>query len=739
MNLEPAVKELQRQVVKLENWIRRLEDSVDRILTVIHISTGALLVGTTTALTGFLGLGKVQVDNTAPNNVLLHMETTTAGNAPSVELLRRRSGWGVVSSGDRAGTILFSAADSVDAAPVAQIHATVDGTPGSNDMPGRLVFSTTADGANAVTEAMRITSAQRIGLGNTSPLYPVHIGAGADTLTRTETALAVQVAGVATITARNATADVEGTFIAGGASVAVGAASNHSLLLLTNNATVVTIDTAGNVGVANTTPLHLLHVGAGADTLIRTETALAVQIVGTATITARNTTSDIEATLVAGGLSAAVGTASNHTLNLITNNATAVTVLAGGNVGIANTTPSYQLHVGAGADTLVRTETAIAAQVAGVTAITARNTTADVEGALVVGGASVAMGAATNHPLLLITNNTTAATIDTTGNLTMSDTLYIATDQVRARDSGGLALYDDAGTAGIFIEDGGFVGVGTATPDAILHVSASGEILRLADTSASGTPFMSFYQTSTRRSYIGHSDTNDDLILASEYGTVSFWTGTGGTEVLRATFGSDGHLTFADSLRILVDEVRGRDSGGLYLRDDAGTMGIKVVDGGSVIIGEDEAPNTMFEVRGSTGGITLTRTNDTASAEPFLLFRKGTAPATICQVRGIDGGGMRFTNGGASTEWARFDSGGLLGVGDSTPDGQLDVNQASTTAAIPTLELHQGDLSEEFINFVGTIGAGNSIEADTTPPAAPSHKIRVATNGTFRYIYVFDS
>jgi hypothetical protein len=654
MNLEPVVKELHRQVVKLENWLRRLEDSVIRILSVINISTGNLLVGTTTALTGFLGLGKVQVDNTAPNNVLLHMETTTAANAPSLELLRRRSGWGVVSSGDRAGTILFSAADSVDAAPVAQIHASVDGSPGSNDMPGRLVFSTTADGTNAVVEAMRITSTQRIGLGNNAPLYPVHVGAGADTLTRTETALAVQIAGTSTITTRNTTADVEGALIAGGASVAIGAVTNHSLLLIANNAT-------------------------------------------------------------------------------------AVTVLAGGNVGIANTSPSYQLHVGAGADTLTRTETAIAAQVAGVTAITARNTTADVEGALVVGGASVAMGAATNHPLLLLTNNTTAVTIDTTGNLTMSDTLYIASDQVRARDSGGLALYDDAGTAGLFVEDGGFVGVGTAAPDAQLHVSASGEILRLADTSATGTPFLSFYQTSTRRSYIGHSDPADDLVLASEYGTLSFWTGTGGTEVLRATFGNDGHLTFADGLRILVDEVRGRDSGGLYLRDDSGTMGIKVADGGSVIIGEDQTPNTLFEVRGSTGGITLTRTNDTASAEPFLLFRKGTSPATICQIRGIDGGGMRFTDGAASIEWARFDSGGLLGVGDPSPDGQLDVNQASTTAAIPTLELHQGDLSEEFINFVGTIGAGNSIEADTTPPAAPSHKIRVATNGTFRYIYVYDS
>jgi hypothetical protein len=40
----------------------------------------------------------------------------------------------------------------------ARIEAFVDGTPGSNDMPGRLVFSTTADGASSPTERMRITN-----------------------------------------------------------------------------------------------------------------------------------------------------------------------------------------------------------------------------------------------------------------------------------------------------------------------------------------------------------------------------------------------------------------------------------------------------------------------------------------------------------------------------------------------------------------------------------------------------
>jgi hypothetical protein len=40
----------------------------------------------------------------------------------------------------------------------AQIFAAVDGTPGANDMPGRLVFSTTSAGASTSTERMRITN-----------------------------------------------------------------------------------------------------------------------------------------------------------------------------------------------------------------------------------------------------------------------------------------------------------------------------------------------------------------------------------------------------------------------------------------------------------------------------------------------------------------------------------------------------------------------------------------------------
>ena len=53
----------------------------------------------------------------------------------------------VLQDDDRIGAIVFAGADGTDmGSDAARIIAEVDGTPGSNDMPGRLIFSTTADG-----------------------------------------------------------------------------------------------------------------------------------------------------------------------------------------------------------------------------------------------------------------------------------------------------------------------------------------------------------------------------------------------------------------------------------------------------------------------------------------------------------------------------------------------------------------------------------------------------------------
>jgi hypothetical protein len=73
-----------------------------------------------------------------------------------------------VVSGDFLGAIAFNGADGTNFIPAANIVAAVDGTPDTNDMPGRLIFSTTADGASSPTERMRIDSAGKVGIGSSA-------------------------------------------------------------------------------------------------------------------------------------------------------------------------------------------------------------------------------------------------------------------------------------------------------------------------------------------------------------------------------------------------------------------------------------------------------------------------------------------------------------------------------------------------------------------------------------------
>ena len=75
----------------------------------------------------------------------------------------------VLQNGDTVGAILFAGGDGTDMrTKSAQILSQVDGTPGSSVMPGRLVFSTTADGAGSPTESMRLTSSKQLWVNATS-------------------------------------------------------------------------------------------------------------------------------------------------------------------------------------------------------------------------------------------------------------------------------------------------------------------------------------------------------------------------------------------------------------------------------------------------------------------------------------------------------------------------------------------------------------------------------------------
>lgn len=73
-----------------------------------------------------------------------------------------------VASGNCLARISAAGFDGTNYTEGGSIRLEVDGTPATNSMPGRLVFSTTADGNSAATERMRIDSAGRV----TMPYQP---------------------------------------------------------------------------------------------------------------------------------------------------------------------------------------------------------------------------------------------------------------------------------------------------------------------------------------------------------------------------------------------------------------------------------------------------------------------------------------------------------------------------------------------------------------------------------------
>jgi hypothetical protein len=127
-------------------------------------SSGRLLVGTSTAFdsanvgtswlvgiekpSGFSALS-IKTNEASANGAYLNLGKSrgTAANSKTI-----------VNDNDELGGIYFEGADGASMRVGARVAAFVDGTPGANDLPTRLVFSTCPDNSASPTEAMRLES-----------------------------------------------------------------------------------------------------------------------------------------------------------------------------------------------------------------------------------------------------------------------------------------------------------------------------------------------------------------------------------------------------------------------------------------------------------------------------------------------------------------------------------------------------------------------------------------------------
>jgi hypothetical protein len=154
-----------------------VEDSANPDATPFVIDNGGnVVVGALTRRSdfdaAFASTVPLQVEGTSAAGISITRNNAAASSGYFVFAKSRGTALGAVTAvqnNDLLGSVLFEGADGVGLVAAASIAAAVDGTPGTNDMPGRLTFSTTADGASTPTERMRIDSSGRVGIGTTSP------------------------------------------------------------------------------------------------------------------------------------------------------------------------------------------------------------------------------------------------------------------------------------------------------------------------------------------------------------------------------------------------------------------------------------------------------------------------------------------------------------------------------------------------------------------------------------------
>jgi hypothetical protein len=134
-------------------------------------NSGRLLVGTSTSYTLGGGDRRLQVHGANASEAAIGVTRWSADSgAPRLLFGKARGSLGAftaVIDGDNLGAIDFLGANGTDLSNVgAAIAAFVDGDPftsgDTTDLPGRLVFSVTADGASSPTEALRISNNRAI-------------------------------------------------------------------------------------------------------------------------------------------------------------------------------------------------------------------------------------------------------------------------------------------------------------------------------------------------------------------------------------------------------------------------------------------------------------------------------------------------------------------------------------------------------------------------------------------------
>lgn len=256
---------------------------------------------------------------------------------------------------------------------------------------------------------------------------------------------------------------------------------------------------------------------------------------------------------------------------------------------------------------------------------------------------------------------------------------YITTDNlfkrtsIWAADGNGLSLYDDGSNLGVFIKDGGNVGIGTSSADATLHLKSSTTVLpdlKIENTNddANGS-ILSFYKTPTTSGGVSVNDILGRLrFVGTDTGDVNRESSyiAGITEAVGATSvnGAIGLFTYVSGS---ASEKARLSAAGNLLLATAGNVSYSGPDNYQVI-GSNSSTQVGIYLRTGTSGSAFISFADNSGSDAGrndgqILYSQASRY-------------MAFQT--AQSEAMRITSAGYLVIGNTSASGALHVKRASS-------------------------------------------------------------
>jgi hypothetical protein len=455
-------------------------------------ASGRLLVGTSSArgnvYGGFSPYLQLEGGSVNGQDMILITRNQNDIYGPHLILAKSRGTANtIVASGDLLGTVSMVGNDGSSFIQAARIETFVDGTPGANDMPGRLVFSTTADGASSPTERMRIDSSGRVGLGTSSPGNALHVAGNIQTGSTTDTIFTNKlsvVSSAADLALDASSANI--TLSAGGSERARIDSSGRLLVGVSSASTTSTTVFQGNSGGTTSHAIANLQRGT---TNPGTNLSLGfVQFADSAGSVGAQVYAQTDAAWASGSYPGRL--VFSTTADLASSPTERMRIDSSGRLGLGTTSPSVNLHISSSSSPKLR----IADPGTSATSFGQSNS-----GLELVGGNS---NTTAKYMPAIKFGSTDSAFTTTTPKFGAAITAE-ASEAYDADTDGGMSLAfwttpNDPGTGGslqqrLTILNSGNVGIGTAGPGALLDLAASNDgatgttannTLRFTDTDA---------------------------------------------------------------------------------------------------------------------------------------------------------------------------------------------------------------------------------------------------------------